>query len=288
VRILLDAKDLINVIEFSRPLNVSAFDSWLRSKSAVIVLSFTNVSDFVGPVFSAGGDWLKMRALLQELEKLPSIYIREGLIIKDELILSLSAFQAGKEPSAVDPYVSRWDETAHWEGVPATRILVGLRLDEIVHMGRNMIQRYKAFSPGLAAHLEWERSLAASERLPLREIFVNAIPDRLRAHKITASGVDLRAFGQWLWSVPSRCLGLRLGFEAYHQLRRDKAMALQAGDVADFAHITAIPYADVVTVDKRIADLVSKAFQKFRDNALKADLSSRVFTKLDDVLARFP
>ena len=50
----------------------------------------------------------------------------------------------------------------------------------------------------------------------------------------------------------------------------------------------AIPYADLSTVDKRISDLVSKAFQKLRKNDVRADLSSRVFTKLDDVLARLP
>jgi hypothetical protein len=65
-------------------------------------------------------------------------------------------------------------------------------------------------------------------------------------------------------------------------------MALQDGDIADFAHIAAIPYADLSTVDKRISDLVSKAFQKLRKNDVRADLSSRVFTKLDDVLARLP
>jgi hypothetical protein len=288
VRILLDAKDLINVVEFGRPVEIATFDSRLRRNSAAVALSFTNVSDFVGPVFSAGSDWLNMRALLQKIETLPVVYIREGLIVRDELSLALNAYMAGHEPSGTDPYVSRWDETAHWEGESATKILVGLRLDEIVHMARGAIQSYKAYTPGLAAKLQWERGLSPSERLPLRDIFVNAIPDRLRLHKIAASEVDLRLFGQWLWSNPLRCLGLRLEFETYHQLRRDKGMALQDGDIADFAHIAAIPYSDLSTVDKRIADLVSKAFHKLREIDVRADLSRRVLRNLDEVLDRLP
>jgi hypothetical protein len=288
VRILLDAKDLINVVEFGRPVEIAAFDSRLKRNGAVVALSLTSVSDFVGPVFSAGGDWLNMRALLQKLETLPVVYIREGLIIRDELNLALSAYQAGREPSGLDPYVSRWDETGYWEGESEIKVLVGLRLDEIVYMGRRVIQSYKAGTPRLAAKLRWERSLPLSERLPLRDIFVNAIPDRLRAHRIAASAVDLRAFGQWLWSAPSRCPGLRLHFEAYHQIRKDEAMPLQDGDIADFAQIAAIPYADLSTVDKRISDVVRKAFRKLGKNDAKTDLSSRVFTKIDDVLAHLP
>jgi len=285
VRILLDAKDLINVVEHSRPVGVGAFEAWLKKNGAVVVLSFTNVSDFVGPVFSADGDWLSMRALLQKLEALPTVYMREGLIIRDELKLALSAFQAGREPTGLDPYVSRWDETAHWEGESAAKILVGLRLDEIVYMARNAIQNYKAYTLGLAAKLRWERGLSTAERLSLRDIFVNAIPDRLRAHTISASGIDLKAFGKWLWHIPHRCPGLRLQFEAYHQLRRDKGMALQEGDLADFAHIAAIPYADLSTVDKRIADLLGKVFEKLGKQDARTDLSGRVFTNVADVLA---
>jgi len=104
----------------------------VSARRAIVVLSFTSVSDFVGPVFSRRGDWIQMRTLLQKLESLPIVYIRGGLIIRDELREALRAYQNGLEPTGVDPYVSRWDETAYWEGEAATKILVELRLDEIV------------------------------------------------------------------------------------------------------------------------------------------------------------
>ena len=287
VRILLDAKDLIDLIEFNRPVDVAALDAWLKQKGATLVLSLTNVSDFVGPVFD-GGDFLKMRVLLQKLENRPLTYIREGLIIRDELSLALAAYQAGQEPSSLHPYVSRWDETAHWEGESAAKILVGLRLDEIVYMARGAIQGYKRHAAGLRAQILGERQLPASERLPLQNIFINAIPKRLADHGMYVPKIDLRVFGQWLWRVPSRCLGLRLQFEAYHHLLRDKSTAFQDGDIADFAHIAALPYTDFLTVDKRIADLLRNVFQRLRQCEARADLSGRVFKKLGDLLAAFP
>lgn len=286
MRILLDAKDLINLIEFNHPVSVANLAVWLTQNAGTLVLSFTNVSDFVGPACNRG-DFLEMRVLLQKLETLPITYIREGLIIRDELRSALMAFHTGQEPPSPNPYVSRWDETFHWEGESAAKVLVGLRLDDIVYMTRGTIQGYKQHSVGLRAKIQRERVLPAFQRLRLRDIFINSISERLKAYEIDSSEIDLRAFGQWLWNAPPRCLGLRLHFEVYHQLLRDKSMAFQDGDIADFAQIASLPYVDVLTVDKRIADLLSKVFQKLRQRDVRADLSGKVFTDLQHLVAHF-
>ena len=127
--------------------------------------------------------------------------------------------------------------------------------------------------------------MTASERLPLRDVFVNAVPERLKDHNLNPGAVNLRGFGRWLWSRPARCPGLRLQFETYHQLRRDNGMALQDGDIADFAHITALPYAHYATVDKRIGHLLGKVFRKLGQSRPNSIQSDRVFTKLDDLLS---
>ena len=287
MRILLDAKDLINIVELRRPMSTAEFARWMEQRGAVLVLSLTSVSDFVGPVFSRRGDWLQMRSWLQTLESLPVVYIREGSIIRDELSEALRAYQVPQEPSPANPYVPRWDETAYWEGGAATKILVGLRLDEIVYMARGAIQAYKRYTRGLQSKLAWERSLPPSKRQPLRDIFVNNLPDRLRAYKIDPAGVPLPKFGSWLWNSPLRCPGLRFQFEVYHQLRRDETMRLQEGDIADFAHLAAVPYVHVATVDKRIADLATKASKKLGRNDTRADFSGKLFKNVDEILSRF-
>lgn len=84
MRILLDAKDLINIVEHDLPVSVADFRQWLRDRDSVAVLSFTGISDFVGPAFPNNA-FLEKRVLLQKIETLPVVYIREGTIVQDEL-----------------------------------------------------------------------------------------------------------------------------------------------------------------------------------------------------------
>ena len=46
-------RDLIDVIEFNRPVDDAALDAWLKQRGETLVLSLTNVSDFKGPLFDA-------------------------------------------------------------------------------------------------------------------------------------------------------------------------------------------------------------------------------------------
>jgi hypothetical protein len=131
--------------------------------------------------------------LLQKLETLPLAYIREGLIIRDELNLAAVAYQAGQEPASLDAYVSRWDETAHWEGESALKPLVGLRLDEIVYMARGTIQAYKRHTAIQRAHIERQRELPDSERMEPRDVCIDAIPRRFADHGIDAPKIDFPA-----------------------------------------------------------------------------------------------
>jgi hypothetical protein len=43
MRILLDAKDLIKVVEHSKPVKLSEFDGWLRTRDAELVYSLVNI-----------------------------------------------------------------------------------------------------------------------------------------------------------------------------------------------------------------------------------------------------
>jgi len=287
MRILLDAKDLIGIVEHSRPIGVEEFGAWLRKKGAAAILSFTNVNDFVGPTFEKN-TFLEMRVLLQRIETLPLAYIREGTIIANELREAIAAYREGREPAPLDHYVKRWDETAFWLNESAVQILVGMRLDDIIFMGRTAIQAYKRFNPGIKDYLRREIEIPKEDRWSLKEIFVNRMSDRFAAHRLNASGIDISQFGAWLWKNPLRCLGLRLSFEAHHVRLRDTVRPFEEGDIADFAHIAALPYVDFATVDKRIADLIGKVFRKLRANHPRADLSHKVFAKVERLMVQVP
>jgi hypothetical protein len=277
---------MINIVERDCPMSVSEFEKWLRERNAVVLLSFTGISDFVGPAF-ANNSFPEKRVLLQRIETLPLAYIREGTIVQDELRAAIAAYHFGHEPIALNPYVTRWDETARWEGDAETRILVGLRLDEIVYMARHVVQAYKLEAPGIRAHIERERAIPAAERRTMREMFGNRLPDRFGAYKIDPQVFDVRKFGNWLWKDPLRCPGMRLHFEAHHQMVNDKNLRCDDGDIADFAHIAALPYLDVLTVDKRIEDLLKKVFQKHRTTTWAPIMAGKVYRNIDSVLKAF-
>lgn len=64
-------------------------------------------------------------------------------------------------------------------------------------------------------------------------------------------------------------------------------MVFQEGDIADFAHIAAIPHVEFATVDRRINDVVSKVFRKLGQRRPQVDLSARVCPNVSALLAKF-
>jgi hypothetical protein len=76
MRLLLDAKDLINLVVHRTPVSLVDFSNWLNQRSAKLVLTAMNVSELVAPL-KEGGDFLEIRVLLQAMERSPVCYLRE-------------------------------------------------------------------------------------------------------------------------------------------------------------------------------------------------------------------
>jgi hypothetical protein len=282
MNILLDAKDLIDLIKFNRPVTANDFSVWLDQNNAKLVLSFANVSDFIGPD-PQNKDFLQIRVWLQELEKLPVVYFRDGLIIRFELMSALKAFKSNKEPLPPDLYVSRWDQTFIWEEMAVSPMIVGLRLDDIVYAIRENIQNYKNNSSIIRQHIEWQRNLSRNERQSKKDIFIDSIPKRLKDYNIEFHDINLSSFCKWLWDKPQRCIGFRIHFEAYHQLLNDRRNKFQDGDIADFTILSSIPYVDMITVDKRISDILYKTLKVLHKH-IDTDLSARVFASTKNLM----
>src|ERR1700738_619603 len=94
MRLLLDSRDLIDLVEHGRPVSVPNFDRYLRGGNHAIVLSCANVRELAGPL-AVVGDFLRIRPSLQSLEQLPHTYIREAPIPAYEIRAALEAFNAG-------------------------------------------------------------------------------------------------------------------------------------------------------------------------------------------------
>src|SRR5882724_6321297 len=130
MRILLDSRDLINLVEHGRP-TTQVFDRYLRLGNHQSVLSFTNVRELSSPL-AAGVPFLQLRPLLQSLEAMPHIYLKEVGIIGSEIQSAVEAFNSGTEYQSFSPYVTRWDNTLvafPGQHRPAAEDWVNFRLD---------------------------------------------------------------------------------------------------------------------------------------------------------------
>src|SRR5438128_10020474 len=108
MRISLDAKDLINLLERQVPVDIETLGKCLTKSGHELVLCFTNVRELVAPVVLCD-DFLRIRGYLQSLEQLPVCYLAESRITPEELKQALECFEGGAEYTACDPYVRRWD-----------------------------------------------------------------------------------------------------------------------------------------------------------------------------------
>jgi hypothetical protein len=64
MRVLLDTKDLINVVEHSKPVSLADLESWLKTKGARLVFSLENIRALAGPL---GSDPASLPRIIQSL-----------------------------------------------------------------------------------------------------------------------------------------------------------------------------------------------------------------------------
>src|SRR5712692_10384530 len=102
MRILLDSRDLINLVEHGRPTTTQQFDTYLRARNDEIVLTFTNVRELASPLASGAG-FLQVRPLLQSLEQVPHTYLKEATIVAIEIHAAAQAFDSGTEYQSCSP-----------------------------------------------------------------------------------------------------------------------------------------------------------------------------------------
>src|SRR5258707_12314019 len=216
MRILPDARDLIDLTEHNVPLTANAFGEYLRSHAHQIVLSFTNVRELAGPLANQG-DFLRIRVLLQALEALPHEYIEENPIVGLEIQSAVQAFSDGTEYQPVSPFVTRWDRTIML--LPGQRraeydMLVGLRLDEIVY---DIFQyQPQVFAPPfervpqLMKLFEQDRALLRAGKAPTRDHFIIAVKKHAEYHRVNLPPGREDELARWIYANPARCPGLRL------------------------------------------------------------------------------
>jgi len=285
MRILLDAKDLIDAVEHSKPIALDKLGDWLMRHGAQIVLTMTNVTELVAPL-KLGREFMDLRTLLQALERLPVCYMREGCIIMQELQSAVEAFHENRPFRPPDPYVARWDEAIQVPGRSVAKIYVGYRLDEMIYTlwKGNALPDYRRHTDQLRNLFQADRSLPKKARFSLRRNFREVTKRNLRMHGIKFPESDADRLADWIFSDPLRCPGWRLNYGVFHELEKNVNEVPLIGDIPDFAHIAAIPYADYITVDRRIAHYCLAVIKKLGGMNAKINYDRRIFGSLEKLI----
>jgi len=223
-----------------------------------------------------------MRTLIR-LEELPLRFLHETRIAKLELQESLRAYSTGCEYEPINPFVDRFDETVDIEARPSTRLYLRYSLAETV------FDLWQA-DPGLfevkASHYDQLVQLMRNDR-DLRS------PPRLAHHFRTTVRRDLKLYGiqcpesvvepfaDWVYENPRRCPDVRLGYELYHVLRQNVRDRARRSDLGDFAHVRAVPYVDLITLDRRMKQYARQAVGLLgwsREHCILADIGAVLAT----------
>jgi hypothetical protein len=290
MRILLDSRDLIDLLEHQQPTTAVEFDAYLRAGNHQIVQCFTNVRELCGPL-GAGAEFLRVRPFLQALDQMPHACLKEAMIVAFELQSAVDAFNAHVEYRDYSPYVNRWDFVLGRED-PVTANWPGLRLDDIVYfMSR---ARPDIFTPqdqhlaALRAVFDGDRILLRAGRLPARQNFKGSIGKHAATHGIHLPDGHENEFAEWVYSNPNRCPGLRLAHELYRAVLANYGDQPEVGDFSDWALIYAIPYVDAITLDRRMRHYCASASRKMFRFGAAHNYNDRVYENVAFLMAQDP
>jgi hypothetical protein len=279
MKIYLDTRDLINILERSDPCTPEEFDTILRTGDHQLIISFLNVIEISAPLLNRQAKTNVMR-ILNRIERLPIKYIAK--IFKSELKEAYSAFTENREYQTVSPFADRFDETADDRDSPPTRIFLNFGLAETVFTlwteDSELFSGFQHYMKRLHDVVSSDRALAV--RPSLRENFVKTIGLQLQTQRITIPEEKLQPFAYWIYDVTGRCPGIRLGYELYHKFVRNVEDVPKEGDIPDFGHADCVPYVDHITLDRRMSSYAIQA-----SKGLQLGYENRIFRHVDELLS---
>jgi Protein of unknown function (DUF2442) len=291
VRILLDASSLIDA-EHGKPVSFTELEKLLRRHHARLILTYTNVLEFVGGPFERTGDRLALRDRLQQLERLPIGYIRERGIMLAELKEAIAAFKEKRECALIDPYGRRWDETVRPQGPSPMQILVKQSLYDCVssvlraagNVSPLTLSR-RLYDDALREQFQNDRELPLKVRSAAGEHFRKTIRAHLAQSSIDFPSERLDELADWIYANPAtRCPGYRLAWEVRRELMNNITEKVSGNDMLDNGSVLATPYVDAVTMDRGAADRCLRVTGRLKARNPAINYEERIFTNLKDLL----
>lgn len=284
MKIYLDTKDLINIVEKSVPCDADSFEKFLKSNGHELILSFVNVLEISSPLLNKSIETNVMQ-LLNRIEKMPIRYIADSKIFRLELIESYNSFTQGREYRKISPFVKRFDDTIVWEGPSATKIFLNFSLAEIVFTlwtdNPQLFKGFQKYNPQMQAVIGADRSSSYQPSLIVN--FIKTIGMHLKKNKVLIPSQNLSSFAKWIYENKNRCPSIRIVYEAYHKIKKNIQDIPNHHDIPDLTHIACVPYVDFITLDRRMSTYASQAIlaanMKYKNKIYKN--IEEIFTKLN-------
>lgn len=289
MRILLDASSIIDA-EKQKPISLAELENILRENHTRLVLTYTNVLEFVGGAFEETGDLLALRSQLQELERLPIGYMCERGIKLAEMNEAVAAFNENRECAAIDPFVRRWDETVRPDGSSPMQCLVNQSLYDCVSSVlrvtyKNPLNLQKRiYDEALLIQFQNDRTPVSLRHDP-REHFRRTVSRHLAEHSIELPSHSVNNLAGWIYDNPAdRCPGYRMAWEVRRQPTKNISQKVSGNNMFDIANALALPYIDAVTMDRNTADLCRRAVRRLKEQNPNINYEERIFTSLKELV----
>lgn len=274
--IYLDTKDLINILEKSKPLSVERLQQFLKYGEHKIVLSFLTIMEISAPLLHKHAK-TNVMALLNHIEILPHAYVHSD-IARLELQEAIRAFSEGDNYNSILPFVNRFDDAVDLNASPATKMYINYPLSETVWD----LYCFGALD-GLDKYAEKLRQTFAADRAlsPKPNIKANFSKTigRMIEHNRLSRPKDISILADWIYSDALKCPSIRLGYELWHKMVRNITDIPRDSDLEDYGHIGYLPYVDLMTLDRRMSDYVCQV-----SKGLSIDYNKKIFRNADDLL----
>jgi hypothetical protein len=291
MRILLDSRDLIEVTEHQNLVTTQAFNSFLRDNHHELVLCASTVREISSPLAHGASFVDVIRPILQTIETLPILYLREVDLFGVEIQAAVNAFENDSVYEPPNPYVRTYPDTLAGPPLAGGLPLVALRLDTVIYEMYRSRYRDRIFGTRdqeLAAYrrvMIQERELHRNGQYRARLHFANVLP-RLAATHRARLPADAAEFIDYVYADAGRCPGFRLYHEVFRSLTRNLNDNPESGDFVDLALISTIPYVDAVTLDRRIRTYVEQASRKMLKVNAAVNYRDRVYEDVSDLMRR--
>ena len=280
MRIYLDSRDLILLVEKKSSDETLRFEEKLRQGQSELVFSMHNIMECCAPLVHAGESSIVMKTL-NRLEQMPHVYIAEEQIELLELREATSAFLERREYTPVTPpLVPRFDYVVSPFHEPPTKEYIQYGL---AHMIYELWHEDKSLFAGHPRHANRLRGILKSNRgrddyKRHGPNFQNTVLRNLLLYNIQFPEERVQELSEWISEFPSRSPAGRLGYEVFHKLLRNLTDDGEDSDIPDFAHISCTPYVDAMTLDSRMRGYVAQV-----DKSIGSNFSQKLYRNVKDI-----